>query len=229
MNLSREELAAYADGELDPARAAEVAAAVAGDPELARQVEEHRALRRLLSSHYDPVASKAVPDRLAALLQADRVIDLGEARAKRAARRIPRWGWMVGPALAASLALLLLIPRAPTGDSGYADRQVASALDARLSSDPVKAGEPRVLLSFSRDSGELCRVWVAGQGSGIACKDEKGWRIERAGPGIGAGQAEYRQAGNPLEDLMAAAQNMAGESALDPAQEAEARSRGWRR
>ena len=43
MSVRREELAAYADGELDAAREAEVATAVAADPALAREVEAHRA------------------------------------------------------------------------------------------------------------------------------------------------------------------------------------------
>ena len=45
MTVTREELAAFADGELDPAREAEVAAAVAADPELEAQLEAHRTLR----------------------------------------------------------------------------------------------------------------------------------------------------------------------------------------
>jgi anti-sigma factor RsiW len=48
MTISREELAAFADGELGAARAAEVAAAVAADGALQAQVEAHRALRAQL-------------------------------------------------------------------------------------------------------------------------------------------------------------------------------------
>ncbi len=89
MTVSPEELAAFADGELPPERAEQVAAEVAADPHLARQVKSHRALRGLLSSHYDPIAAKPVPDRLAALLAAGTVqeaaspgvADLGAARA----------------------------------------------------------------------------------------------------------------------------------------------------
>jgi AraC-like DNA-binding protein len=49
MTISREELAAFADGELDTGREAEIAAAVAADPALAAQVEAHRALKARLA------------------------------------------------------------------------------------------------------------------------------------------------------------------------------------
>lgn len=236
MTVSREELAAFADGQLDSARAAEVAAAMQADPALARQVEAHRALKGLLTAHYDPIAAEPVPDRFAALLSASRtdepaaaqVIDFAAAQASRASRRIPRWGWVVGPALAASLALLLINTPTPGTGGNYADAQLASALDTRLTADPAKPGEPQVLLSFARKGGELCRAYAAPAGSGIACRDGQGWRIERKGPGIDPAASDYRQAGSPLEELMGAAQDMASEGALDPAQEAAARQRGWR-
>lgn len=234
MTVTREELAAWADGQLDAARAVDVAAAVAADPALAREVAAHRALKGLLTAHYAPIAAEPVPDRFAALLgtkpadepEAAAVIDLAAARAARSSRRIPRWGWVVGPALAASLALLLITT--PTANGSYADTQLASALDTRLTADPVTAGEPRVLLSFARKDGELCRAWAAPAGSGIACRDSKGWRIERQAPGIDPAASDYRQAGSPLEELMGAAQDMASDGALDPEQEAAARGRGWR-
>lgn len=236
MTLSREELAAFADGELDPARAAEVAIKVAADPDLARQVDEHRALKQMLSSHFAPIAAEQVPDRLSALLNSGEgkgqgggaVIDLGAVRAERSSRRLPRWSWLAGPALAASLALLLLSPPHSGSNKAYADAQLAAALDTQLSSEPRTADRPQILLSFTRSGGEFCRAWTARAGSGIACRDEKGWRIERTGPGTASDDTAYRQAGTSLEEMMAAAQDMAGEGALDPAQEAAARQRGWR-
>lgn len=236
MTVSPEELAAFADGQLEPARAAEVAAAVEADPALARKVEAHRALKGLLTAHYDPIAAEPAPDRFAAMLGGARtdeqaaaeVVDLAAARAARTSRRIPRWGWVVGPALAASLALLLINTPTPGTGGNYADAQLAAALDTRLTADPARPGQPKVLLSFARKDGQLCRTYAAPAGSGIACRDSAGWRIERKGPGIDPAASDYRQAGSPLEDLMAAAQDMASEGALDPQQEAAARQRGWR-
>lgn len=236
MTVTSEELAAFADGELDSTRAAEVAAAIEADPGLARQVEAHRALKGLLSSHYAPLAEAPVPDRFTALLgsvksdepAAAAVIDLAAARAERSSRRIPRWGWVVGPALAASLVLLLVSAPPPGSDGTYADAQLAAALDTRLTAEPAPAGEPRVLLSFARAGGELCRTYAASAGSGIACRDANGWRIERTAPGYDPAASDYRQAGSPLEELMTAAQDMASGGPLDQQQETAARKRGWR-
>ncbi len=66
MTLSDETLMAYADGELDSAQRAEVEAAMALDPEIARRVEQHRALRKQFSATYDRVLLETVPDRLIA-------------------------------------------------------------------------------------------------------------------------------------------------------------------
>lgn len=241
MTVTPEELAAYADDELDAARAAEVEAAIAADPALARQVEQHRALRGLLSAHYAPIAAEPVPDRFAALLggakqepapaapASPEVIDFAAARESRAARRrLPRWTWVAGPALAATLALLVLV-RAPGGTDGYAGAQLASVLDTQLSGESAPAGEPRVLLSFARADGSLCRAFAASESSGIACRDARGWKIERRAPGIAPEAGDYRQAGSPVEALMQQAQDMAGDAgALDPAAEAAARAKGWR-
>ena len=49
MSVTPEELAAFADGELDPAREAEVATAIAAAPTLAEQVRAHRARARAAS------------------------------------------------------------------------------------------------------------------------------------------------------------------------------------
>ncbi|MCA0891540.1 anti-sigma factor family protein [Qipengyuania flava] len=55
MTITREDIAAFADGELSGERETEVAAAVTGDAELAQQVQRHRALKAMLAEHYAPV------------------------------------------------------------------------------------------------------------------------------------------------------------------------------
>ena len=79
MSVTREELAAFADGELDPARADEVAAAVEADPALAEQVRAHRALKARLSAHFAPIMEAPLPESLAAPLQ-PKVVDFAAAR-----------------------------------------------------------------------------------------------------------------------------------------------------
>ena len=66
MKLNDELLMAYADGELDAKTQAQVEAAIAADPQAARRVAEHKALRSQLQSTFDPVLSEPIPERLVA-------------------------------------------------------------------------------------------------------------------------------------------------------------------
>lgn len=232
MTVTREELAAFADGELTGERAARVAAAVDADPTLASEVEAHRALRARLADHYAPVAAAPVPDRFTALLREPQdagVVDFAEARERRAARRgIPRWGWMAGPALAASLALVLLLPGSGDDGTAYADPQLAGILENRLVAEQAPGADTRVLLSFRARGGEFCRVFSGEGGGGIACRDADGWRLEAAGEGSAGATTDYRMAGASDADLLARAQEMAQGPALDATAEAEAKADGWR-
>lgn len=92
-DISQETLYAYVDNELDPARTAQVEAAMAADPELASMIEEQRALRALLGSAYAPVLDEPMPARLtaaagqpaAAPKPRGKVVALASARASRKA------------------------------------------------------------------------------------------------------------------------------------------------
>jgi anti-sigma factor RsiW len=139
MTLSDEILMAYADGELKPEQRAEVEAAMAIDPGIARRVEQHRAMRRQFSSAYDRTLLETVPDRLIAAARQTpvrnstekvpeskttgaTVTDLRRVRAARkaeaaeaaaSARRAqpsrPTWGWFEWGAMAASVAVGALV------------------------------------------------------------------------------------------------------------------------
>jgi hypothetical protein len=151
MSITEQELAAYADGELSGDDAARVEQAVAADPSLAAKVDRHRALRVTLSAHFAPVADQPLPDRLTALLQQDdKVVQLAPLRdARRTGARLPRWSWIAAPALAASLALALFLPRGD-GTTAYADPQLAATLDGQLVAQQASNAETRILLSFAR-------------------------------------------------------------------------------
>jgi anti-sigma factor RsiW len=69
MIVTHEELAAYADGELEGAEAARVVLAVAASPELMRVVQRHRALRERIGAEFAPILRQKVPERLVALLR----------------------------------------------------------------------------------------------------------------------------------------------------------------
>lgn len=228
MSVTREELAAFADGELGPAREAEVAAAVAADPALAARLEAHRALRERLEAHFAPVFAAPVPERLASMLRPEpHIIDFGAARAKRErARTLPRWSWFAGPALAASLALAVLMPRGT--DDGYASGVLAETLDGQLVAAQSADAPTRILLSFRDEAGTYCRAFAGEAQSGIACRDAEGWRLIEEAAGARAQDSEYRMAGNPAAEVLERAQAMAAGPALDGAREEAARARGWR-
>ncbi len=232
MSVTAEELAAFADGQLDAAREAEVAALVAADPTLAEEVERHRSLKGMLAGHYAPIAEEPVPDRFAQMLapkqEAD-VVSFAEAKERREERRrIPRWGWVAGPALAASLAIAVFLPRGGEEVSPYADTQLAAVLDDTLVSEQSADAETRVLLSFEDENGRYCRAFSGGEGGGIACREDAGWKLEAVGEGSEAASTDYRMAGADDGDILAKAQDMAVGGALDAAGEARAREAGWR-
>lgn len=225
-----EELAAFADGELSAEREAAIAQMIAADAQLAQQVERHRALRQTLSAHFAPILDQPVPDRLNDAVR-PRVVDFAEAQARRKARdaegkSLPRWMKVAAPALAACLVLAVFVSGGEDAPDGYAGPQLASALDTQLSGSQGDR-ETRILLSFRDKSGEFCRVFAGGKQSGIACRDDAGWKLREVGAGADAQQTEYRQAGSDEGALLAAAQEMADGGALDAASEEAARTAGW--
>ena len=156
------------------------------------------------------------------------VADFTAARQKREARRgIPRWGWIAGPALAASLALAVILPRGGASE-GYAGTQLAAVLDERLVAEQAPDEDVRVLLSFRDDAGAFCRAFAGEAQSGIACRDETGWKLQLEGQGAASQGSDYRMARADAAEIMARAQEMAAGPALDATEEERARAAGWR-
>lgn len=237
MSVTEDMLAAYADGELGSAEQAKVEAAIAANPALARKVQAHRALRASLSAHYAPIAEEAVPPGLAALLVKPtqsggandaEVVSLAAARQKRGlAPAVRRWAPIAGPALAASLVLAIVQPWQASTPDGYAQGELAAALETQLTATQPDEAGTRILLTFAREGGDLCRAWKRANAGGIACRDDTGWAIAQQFALGDVQGTEFRQAGSEA-DLLAAAQDMAAGDALDAAQERAARARGWK-
>lgn len=80
MKFSEEVLMAYADGELEESTRAAVEAAMAEDPQIARRIAHHRALRERLRSAFEPALREPVPARL---LEAARNCPAGSAAQRR--------------------------------------------------------------------------------------------------------------------------------------------------
>ncbi|WOE74688.1 anti-sigma factor [Alterisphingorhabdus coralli] len=244
MSITEEQLAAYADGELTGEEKSLVETAIADDPALARKVETHRALKEKLGAHFAPILDQPVPDRLTDLLATNdkgaadeegadeedgaEVISLASERQKRSLPpAMRRWFPVAGPALAASLVLAVWQPWQSATPDGYAEAQLASALDDQLVATQATDAETRILLSFENASGELCRAYRGSDAGGIACRDDTGWEIKQRFELSNGQNTEFRQAGSE-SDLLAAAQEMTAGDALDAEAEAEAREKGWR-
>jgi hypothetical protein len=231
MNISEELIAAFADGQLDAADRARVEAAIAADPALAEKVAAHRALRQLLAAHYAPLTEAVVPAHLTQLLspkaESAEVVSFAAERQQRGlAPVVRRWAPIAGPALAASLVLALWQPWQGGAPEGYAGEQLAAVLETQLVATQRGNTDTRILLSFEREDGGLCRAWRDGDSGGIACRDTEGWKIEQQFALSGAQSSEFRQAGSET-DLLAAAQEMAAGAALDAEEEQAARDRNW--
>lgn len=233
MNVTEEQIAAFADGELSGDELARVEAAIAADPVLADKVEVHRRLRNTLGVHFAPVLDQKVPDHLTRMLNRQEddapVISFAAEREKRGlAPVVRRWAPIAGPALAASLVLAIVQPwNTGAMPAGYADGELAAALDEQLVATQMAGAQTRILVSFEGEGGELCRAYRSGDTGGIACRDATGWDIQREFALDGAQTTEFRQAGSE-GDVMAAAQAMAAGDALDAEAEAEAKANGWR-
>lgn len=78
--IDEHELQAWVDGELAPADAERVAAAVAADPGLARRAEHERRLRRQLRAEFDAVLDEPVPPHLLAMLRTGAPMRTGSGR-----------------------------------------------------------------------------------------------------------------------------------------------------
>lgn len=255
MSVTDEELMAFADGELSGADAARIEAAIAADPALAKRVEAERKLRATLRGHLDPVMEYPVPEAWKAMIAAaakedaandHKVISLAAARAEKAEKAarearakaharplLQRWG--TGFTIAASLVLGLFIgtqvtsngPVTQRGGTLMASGLLAERLDTQLAS-AQDGGAVRILTSFQRKDGNYCRVFASTGTSGIACKDNEGWVLERTISGGTAQGGEYRQASSAESDLMTVAQDMTQGEPLDAEQENAAKAKGWR-
>ena len=253
MKFSDEVLMAYADGELDQVARAEIEAAMATDPEVARAVERHRAFAANVRGAYQSVLEEPVPARLAALASADDeataempIVQLGERRAERERRaekaaaaaaarpRLPQWA-----AIAASLAIGLLVglfalrePAVPWEESGaglVARGDLDRALTTQLAGE-AEVAAVRVGISFRNRQGGYCRAFHLQREAplaGLACREDGDWRLQVL-TAAAKQEGELRPAAAmPMAVLQAVDAAIDGEP-LDAAAEAAAREAGWR-
>ncbi|MFZ2508396.1 MAG: hypothetical protein WAW79_08000 [Steroidobacteraceae bacterium] len=232
--FSDETLMAYADGELDLVSRAEIEAAMASDPAIARIVLRHQALRTRLQTAYSGVLTEPVPAQLSNLFApavAAPAVDLA-APARRS--QLPQWS-ALATAVALGLFAGILMMRDPAGpyaetEAGLVARgDLAIALSSQLARD-ADAGSVRIGLSYRDRSGAFCRTFRLQQQAplaGLACRSAEDWQLQLIAAATPL-EGELRGAAlMPMAVLHAVDASIEGEP-FDAPSEIAARDAGWR-
>ena len=235
--VSDETFFAWLDGELDPAEAARVEAAVAANPRLSAMADEHRDMQSNLRGAFERLLEAPVPDAMLTFIRNRRtadVLDFAQAKKRREARRWPsvaQWS-----SLAATLALGIVVgtalphqrtasPVEVRGGKIYAAASLVHALDTQLASVP--AGDVRIGMTFRDYGGAVCRSFTGSSSSGLACRDNGGWQLRGLFAAPQRQSTEYRMAAG-MDPALASLvdSSMTGEP-FDASQERAARQRHW--
>jgi hypothetical protein len=246
MTFSDEVLMAYADGELDIKTREQVAEAITKDPEIARRVASHKTLRSALRSSFDPVVEEPVPDRLITAARAISHAPSGNRavvvplRRKRAARSWPKWAAIAASFVLGALVLQFGTTLHTSGSITERDGQLLAsgvleqALSNQLTDNQPAHAAVRIGVSFRSKGGSYCRTFELREATvlaGLACREEKQWRLEilARGDGSRSSNPELRPAGSDLPPAVIQAVNdsVAGDP-LDAKAEGDARERQWR-
>jgi len=244
MPFSEETLMAYADNELDAETRAAVEAAIATDPEVAKKVAQHQALRHRLKLEFDPVLEEPTPQRLLdaahgapAVRREGNVIPLRR-------KSPPRRAWPQWASLAASLIVGVLIGRAllgtPSTESPITSRDgqltahgvLAHALSEQLSSQPANNTPVHIGLTFKSKSGDYCRTFTLHQTitlAGLACHSHDDWDVRVLAQTLATPPTDnYRQASSDIpKSVMQAVDDTISGDALDAHAETAARDKNW--
>lgn len=244
MTLSNEVLMAYADGELDAQTRAQVEDAIAADPEVARRVAAHAAIRQIVHSGFEKVLDEPVPDRLTvsarkavAARPIGRVIPFRPGAASR--YKLPHWAALAASFLFGAIVLQFgsrLYAPGPVNERDgqmFASGTLAQALSNQLAGDQTAQSVVHIGVSFHSKSGEYCRTFQFRQQSvlaGLACHEGETWKLEVLTPGqpLPSAQSEYQQAAASTPPAITETVNATidGEP-LDASGEAAARTSHW--
>lgn len=237
---------AFADGELDEKLRAEIKLAAEQDPELARRVAQHSALRTEVAGAYSGVLDQEVPERLRAAARGGRAAppratgNVVQFPSRSARTPAPRWSAREWTAMAASLVLGGLLSWQFALRSGgdiasqdgalVARGALAEALNTQLASNQAPDAAIRIGLTFKSADGAYCRSFYASdsQTAGLACRSGEQWQLPVTSSA--ASQSGENRPASGLDDpalLRAIEARMKGE-ALDAPDESAAMSGGWK-
>jgi len=223
------DLLAYADGQLDPARAAEVEACLAEDPDAAARVAAWRAQDEALRALFGAGADAPMPsetERTAALL--------GERLEERARAAGPRAGWWPRPALVQAAAAVALVVAGVAG--GWYGAAMIDPGDGATTPSPARTARQQQPAPAHPSSPPLHNFAAAGVRAFDLYAVDSPFAVE-----LGAEQAETfdgwvtRRIGKPVfaPDLSGAGFRMIGGRALPTAGGPSAQymyedDQGWR-
>jgi hypothetical protein len=181
-------LAAWLDGAMTDAEAAEFEQLLESDPQLAERAANWKANDQFIAGAFAPVADQAIDPTMLARL------GLAEVPMPVAANDNPPW-WrgrgfaMGGGAIAAGLALAMVL----LGQGGNPARpdELSLALDTTPSLETARLADGRTIqprLTVQAKDGRWCREYVSGDQDALACRGDNGWEV------IGTGKAAPQQA-----------------------------------
>jgi anti-sigma factor RsiW len=172
---SDELLIAYLDGELDTETSNEVAAAIAGDPALAREAQMLAETSAALRVAFDDVLHEPVPERLLAAargeLGKDKVVRFPDPHKRAAGRAAVGWRRWTALPIAASVASLIIgggigylgAMQSPVGPNVQPQEQIAAASSNWL--DNV-AGYHKMLVNAGSNDAALVDIPADPQSNG---------------------------------------------------------------
>jgi hypothetical protein len=222
--VSDEMLMAYADGELDPAAAADVRRAVDSDPILEKRLRLFAQSRLEAKQALQNVLEEPIPARL-----------LGAVHAADPPRRWYRGFWLpMGIAVAASLVGGFLVgsslrPRAVS----LTGEEIAGMLETAPAGQAVAFDGGELSIVGTYQAGEsYCRVFrrvaAAGSWRGVACRNDGGWLTELV-IADGHPMGDFAPAsGFAAEGIEAFLEAVGAGEALSEVAERAAIERGWR-
>lgn len=232
MELDRNTLNAFVDGELTADERARVARLLTQCPSSDRYVREQTHLRETLKLVGHP--NGPLPDALVKAVRTAPISLLWRLRDFMPSHRFTRVVAPAGTALVLGLMLGLLVHPAADYGTDAAGRLVAqgrleNVLDSALAESGRGTGNLRVGISFRNKSALDCRTFSRGPDAGLACHKGGAWVIEVLALRPSDGPVtDYRMAGSEMPDAVrrAVAASIVG-APFDAAAERSARDRRW--
>ncbi len=233
MELNREILDRFVDGELSPKEMEEIAQALVRHPDLGAYVAEQERLRSLMRARYRDL-DDAMPPRLIHAALTAPVSWRWRLRQLLSRRFLIRQLLPAGAMLAAGLALGVGLK--PPGDftvlpSGavMAAGALGHVLDTQLAAAATGSG-PAIGISFRDKAGDDCRTFSNGESAGLACHRGGAWVVDALiWRKAEDASAAYRMAATDMPDaLRRAVEGRIAGAPFDAAREIRARAQGWR-